>query len=247
MSDDGSSVGSACTYDEEYVVRLGIRHDRQALPITEPMCNQSSKRTPIRSGVRSIKIGHGVVGDRFKVRRVMRIRHEIVVECCEGRRSKSCCSSFGIICGHHCGVPCACSPKRNRVWMVRTDVMTIRWATIGGVAFHGFAWPRAATECKSIVRALFANHFQWADVFVVRGRCFCSHRGRHAGNRTFVNLSWGWSSSGRPSLVYKEGGTHIGGGYQVPKWFEGSQCHCSYFCQCNLVSQCQGAWHHPGH
>ena len=25
-----------------------------------------------------------------------------------------------------------------------------------------------------------------------------------------------------------------------------SECYCSGFCQCNVVSQCQGAWHHPG-
>ena len=47
-------------------------------------------------------------------------------------------------------------------------------------------------------------------------------------------------------MVYKEGCTSTGGGDPIPKWLVDSECYCSDFCQCNLVGQGQGAWHHPG-
>ena len=246
LSDDGSLAGSTSTYGEKEVLKFASRPGRQALPNTEPLYNKLSKRTPIWSGVRNIKIGHDVVSDRFKVGRMMRMRHKTIVDCYEGRRSKTYGASIVVTGGHHYGTPCAHSPQLSSARIVYIDVRKVHWATIGGVAFQGSAWPRIAKKCKSIVRTLFANHCQWADVLVVRGRCFCSHSSCHAGNRILENLLWHWNTLGRPFIVYKEGSTHTGGGTPVPKWLEGSRCYCSDFYQCNLVSQCEGAWHHPG-
>ena len=85
--------------------------------------------------------------------------------------------------GHHYGrdrgIPVAHKDSR----FVYIDVRKMHWATVGNIAFQGFASPFKAKECKSIVRALFSNHCRWADILVVRGRCFSSLPGRFSSNR----------------------------------------------------------------
>ena len=126
------------------------------------------------------------------------------------------------------------------------DVRKMCWATVGNIAFQGFAWPFEAKKCKSIARTLFTNHCRWPDILVVRGRCFTSQPGRFSSNRILENMLWHWRAIGRPYVVYKEGCASTGGGDPVPKLFAESDCYCSDFCDCNLVNQGQGAWHHLG-
>lgn len=92
------------------------------------------------------------------------------------------------------------------VQIVHLDVRKVRWCTVGSVAFQGFAWPHVAREAESIMRTLFNNLCQWADVLIVRGRCFGWQRSRFAANRVLENLLWHWSKTSIPFAVYQEGG-----------------------------------------
>ena len=69
------------------------------------------------------------------------------------------------------------------------------------MAFHLFVWPRNSRDVRSLVRTLFINHCKWADVLVVRGRCFCSHKSCFRSNRVLENLLWNWSKTDR--IAYK--------------------------------------------
>ena len=53
---------------------------------------------------------------------------------------------------------------------------------------------------------MFANHGDWADVLIVRGRCFGYQRNCFRGaNSVLENLLWNWSKMRRPYVVYQEG------------------------------------------
>ena len=100
-------------------------------------------------------------------------------------------------------------------------------------------------EAKGIVRTLFTNHCNWADVLVVRGRCFSTNKVCFRANRVLENLLWNWSKMGRPYVVYQEGSEISGGRDPVPPWLAG-ECVYRDFCQCNLVGRRHQGWHHPG-
>lgn len=126
----------------------------------------------------------------------------------------------------------------NNVRIVWLDVCNVRWCSVCGVAFQSFVWPRSAREAKSIMRTLFINHCSWADVLIVRGRCFCSRRSCHASNRVLEKLLWHWAKIRRPYVDYKEGSADTGGGL-VPGWLEGSHWY-DRVGQSNLVGgECQ--------
>ena len=93
------------------------------------------------------------------------------------------------------------------------------------MAFHSFSWPRNTREAKGIARTLFTNHCKWADVLIVRGRCFSSHKACFRANRALENLLSNWSQLGRPYLVYTEGVgpcLSLGPGSEdpVPRWLD---------------------------
>ena len=67
--------------------------------------------------------------------------------------------------------------------IVDIDTEKFHWCSIGSVAFHSFAWPQDFGKTKSIVRKLFADHCDWVDVLIVRGRRFDYHRNCFRANR----------------------------------------------------------------
>ena len=87
-------------------------------------------------------------------------------------------------CGRHQGKDCFVLGRKLRfplplpshVRIVYLDIMEVIWCSIGGVAFHWLVWPRSAKAARSIARTLCTNHCNWADVLVIRGRCFFSRR-----------------------------------------------------------------------
>ena len=248
-----------CGSDEpaSYTDAAGPGPWKYALPRTQPMYNKLCRdpRDSRRTVVRNIRIDyHADKADKV-VGNVYRRAHDTMMEIHEGHSLGTELSwrigsdlKGRVQGGHHSGrdrtIPGAHKDSR----FVYIDVRKMHWATFGNIAFQGFAWPFEAKKCKSIVRALFSNHCRWADILVVRGRCFSSQPGRFSSNRVLENLLWHWRFIGRPYLVYKEGCTSTGDGDPVPKWIVDSECYCSDFCQCSLVSQGQGqgAWHHPG-
>ena len=121
------------------------------------------------------------------------------------------------------------------------------------MSFHSFVWPRGPKQAKSIARTLYANHFNWADILIVRGRCFSDHHACFRANRVLENLLWNWDKLKRPYLVYQEGNQTTGD--PVPRWFD-KTCGYNQFCQCNFVGRInslgrvrfpgQPGWHYPG-
>ena len=121
------------------------------------------------------------------------------------------------------------------------------------MAFHSFVWPRSPTQAKSIVRILCANHCNWADVLIVRGRCFSDHHACFRADGVLENLLWNWDNQKRLYLVYKEGAGTTGG--PVPRWFDKIYGY-NQFCQCNFVGRTnsqgrvrlpgQQGWRYPG-
>ena len=141
---------------------------------------------------------------------------------------------------------CAYNPPLPRhARIVYIDTCKLRWCSVGSVASHSFAWPCNAREAKSIARTLLINHCNWADVLIVRGRCFSTNKVCFMANRPLEDLLWNWSNMGQPYVVYREGSAGIGGGDLVPAWLVGG-CFCKGCCQCNLVRRQHQGWHHPG-
>ena len=135
---------------------------------------------------------------------------------------------MGITGGHHYGMSCHV-PHGGFPPLLFGDghvvyfvVRKVRWCSVHSVAVHSFVWPREAREAKSIARTLFTNHGGWADVLVVRGRCFCSHGSCLAASRVLEHVLWHWSTTSQTYLVYKEGDAETSGGDRVPSWLERS-------------------------
>ena len=221
---------------------------RRALPQTEPLYNKLCRDANGTRVVRNIRVDYHahwvdeVVGNvYFCAHDTMLEIYDIGLPWLNGGDSKA-----RIKGGHHYGIGHDIPAEHKDTRLVYIDVRKVFWATVGNIAFQGFAWPFEAKKCKSIVRALFSNHCRWADVLVVRGRNFRSRPGRYPRDRILENLLWHWRMIGRPYLVYKEGSISTGSGGQVPKWLVDSECYCSDFCQCSLVGQGQGPWYRSG-
>ena len=103
--------------------------------------------------------------------------------------------------------------------IVYIDTCKFHWCSIGSVAFHSFAWPQNVGKAKSIVRTLFANHCDWADVLIVLGLCFGHHRNCFRANRVLEDLLWNLSKIRRPYVLYQEDKMATSPGDPVPKWF----------------------------
>lgn len=128
--------------------------------------------------------------------------------------------------------------------IVYIDVRKVHWCSVGDVSFRSFVRPRIAREARSIMRTVFTSQCGWADVLVVRGRCFCSHKSCHAANRVLEELPWQWSKTKRPFVVYTDGSVELGGGDLVLNWLNEGQNY-DRVCQCNLVAG-RKHWHRPG-
>ena len=98
---------------------------------------------------------------------------------------------------------------------------------------------------------MFTNHCDWADVLIVRGRCFGDHKVCFRANRILEQLLWKSSKMRRPYVVYREGKEehlHSGrslGADPVPDWLR-HECVYKDLCQCNLAGPRHPDWHHPG-
>ena len=96
-----------------------------------------------------------------------------------------------------------------------------------------------------MVRTLFANHCDWADVLIVHGRRFGHHRCYYHANIVLENLFWNWSKLKRPYVVYQENKVPYHKRDIVPQWFNKGFVYPD-FCQCHVVGHhCKG-WHRPG-
>ena len=108
-----------------------------------------------------------------------------------------------------------------------------------------FKWPTDVRKAKSVVRTLFANHCDWADVLIVRGRCFRSHKSYFKATRVLENLLWDWSRLKRPYVVYQEGKVAYHSQDPVPQWLLMDQILDS-ICQCKLTGPHPQGWRRPG-
>ena len=134
-------------------------------------------------------------------------------------------------------------PKYCRI--VYIDIRKLKWCSIDSVVFHSFIWPSNVKEAKGIARTLFTNHCDWADVLIVRGRCFSSNKVCFRANRVLENLLWNWSTMRRPYVVYQEGNEATSVCDPVPLWFTHERVHKD-LCQCPLVGPCPQGWHRRG-
>ena len=217
-----------------------------------------------RIRLRNIKVGHLAIADRVHVGEVVRYDSRTFIHNLEGRRTNAIVSALRITGAHHVGRNYdafgaspgsrSISPVPSHARLVCIVTCKLKWCSVGIVAFHSFAWPRSTKEAKGIARTLFANHCNWVDVSIVRGRCFSSHKVGFRANRVLENWLWNRSKLGRLYRVYKEGNKGTGGGDPILAWLE-DWCAYKDVCQCQLVGtnnkgeirfpQHQG-WHRPG-
>ena len=190
--------------------------------------------------LRNIKIGRPAIANRLRIVEVVRCKCRTLIHYLGGRKTNTFCSAAYVRNTHHqgrnyCAPGCNLNrPLPGHVRIVYLDAKKFRWGSVDNVASHSFAWPRNVREAKGIVRTLFTNHCNWADVLVVRCRCFSTSKVYFRANRVLENLLWNWSKMGRPYVVYREGREVSGGGDPVPSWLSG-ECVHQDFCQCNLV------------
>ena len=131
--------------------------------------------------------------------------------------------------------------------IVYIDTKKFHWCSFDSVAFHSFAWPQNVGKAKSIVRTLFANQCDWADVLIVRGRCFDHRRNCFRANRALEHLIWNWSKMRRPYVVYQDGYADAPSGCDpVPGWLTHA-CVYKDLRQCHLLGTHYQCWCRPAH
>ena len=144
--------------------------------------------------LRSIKTGCPAIGIRLHIGKVARCNTVTCIHDLEGRQTNALGSSMKVSGAHDVGrnyhAPgCMYNPPLPRiVRIVYDDVRKVNWCSICSVACHSFSWPRKVREAKGIARTLFSNRCNWADVLVVRGRCFGSRDVCFRPNRALQNL-----------------------------------------------------------
>ena len=248
-------------FDEILVQCYGCPNNgRQLIPACTPLYNKFAGRLPAVGfcGVpgpirfRNISAGRPAITSRLHVGEVVRFQNCTSIHNLEGRQTNTFCFTRRVKNVHHEGrnyfAPgCIYNPPLPRhVRIDDLDTCNFKWCSVDSVAFHSFAWPRNAREAKSIARTLFTNHCNWADVLIVRGRCFStSSQLCFRANRVLENLLWNLSKMGRPYVVYPDGSESNGGGDLVPAWLSG-ECVYQGFCHCNMVSLRHQGWHHLG-
>ena len=168
---------------------------------------------------RNIKAGVPAVGStgRGHIGEMLRFQTRTFVYNLGGRVTNTYGSAVRVPHGHHEGNNCFAPgstfrpPLPSHCRIVYIDIRKLKWCSVDSVTFHSFVWPTIVRKAKSIARTLYANHCNWADVLIVRGRCFRSNRVSLRANRVLKNLLWNWSCMRRPYVVHTEG--RGGGGY----------------------------------
>ena len=157
---------------------------------------------PIRP--RNIRIGRPAIANRLHIGEGVRFQGRTLIRNLEGRTTITFGFTLRIKNAHHEGrnyhAPSCIHnlPLPSHVRIVYIDTSKLRWCSVGSVAFHSFAWPKNVREAKGIARTLFTNHYNLADVLIVRGRSFSANKVCFKANRALENLLWNWSNMGRP-------------------------------------------------
>ena len=214
---------------------------RQLLPPNTPLYNKfSGGELPARLHLevvgticfRNIKVGEPAVANG-------------------GRKANTPGSAVRVKCGHHVGsdhfAP-GCNVDLSflgRCHIVYIDTYKVHLCSTGSVCFHSFIWLRNVGTAKSIVRALFSNHCNWADILIVRGRCFGLLGVCFRATRVLEDLLWIWATMGRPYLVYQEGNNTTLVCDPIPAWLI-VECVYKDFCQCHIVGLRLDGRQHPG-
>ena len=200
---------------------------------------------------RNIKIGKPAIGGGLHIGEMVRFQIRTFAYKLGGRVTNTLLSVVRVPNGRHEGqhyfTPGCISdpPLPSHCRIVCIDIRKLRWCSVDSVAFHWFVWPTSGREVKSIARTLYANHCDWADVLIVRGRCFRSSKVGLWANRALESLIWNWSSMRRPYVVFTEGRQGIRYVDLVPAWLERERV-CRNLCQCNLLGPRRANWHRYG-
>ena len=123
-----------------------------------------------------------------RVGNVVRCGARTCVHNFKGRKTNTHGSIVRVEGGHNVGMgchrlgSCGCLRFPHYCRIVYIDTRKLKWCSIENVVFHSFKWPKDRRKAKRIARTLFANHCDWADVLIVRGRCFGFHRSCHHSN-----------------------------------------------------------------
>ena len=137
-------------------------------------------QVPIR--LRNIRIGKPTIADRLHVGNVARFESRTFIHNLGDRKPNTWSSTRRVKNGHHQGrdyyAPGCIEkpPFPNYCRIVYIDACKLRWCSVDSAAFHSFVWPRNVKEAKGIARTLFIDHCNWADVLILRGRCFSSNK-----------------------------------------------------------------------
>ena len=172
--------------------------------------------------LRNIKIGEVAIIRTLRIGAVARVGGFTYIHNLAGRMTNTTGSAFQIYGAHHFGrdshsPSCKLNPPLpSHVRVVYIDTRKLKWASVGSVAFHSFAWPRDIREVRGVARTLFINHCGWDGVLEVRGRCFGPNKFCLRANRILEDVLWNWACGGRPYLVYREGREAPGGGDPIP-------------------------------
>ena len=166
----------------------------------------------VRGPFRNIKIGNPAIWRDWHIGEVVRFQIRTFVYNLGGRVTDTYGSAVRVHHGHHGGKNCFAPgsisrppfPSHCRIFYI--DARKLKWCSVDNVAFHSFVWPTIVRKAKSIARALYANHCNWVDVLIVRGRCFVSNKFSFRANRVLENLLWNWSSMRRPMWYIRKGG-----------------------------------------
>ena len=170
--------------------------------------------------MRNVKVGEVAIAKGLQIGTVARVGGLTYIHNLEGRMTNTTGSAFQIIGAHHFGrndhspTSKLSPPLPSHVRIVYVDTRKLRWASVDSclVPWH--------SRGQGIARTLFINHCGWADVLVVRGRCFGPNRFCLRANRILKNLLWNWACGGRPYLVYKEGSEESVGGDPILNWLD---------------------------
>lgn len=183
----------------------------------------------------NIRVGKPAVVEGLHVGGVSLFATPTFVQNLGGRKTNTRNSFVRVAGGHHEGmIYFALGFKLNLPLpgycrIVYIDTHKLHLCSIDSVAFHSFVWPQDVGKGKRIVRTLFANHCDWADMLIVRGRCCGNHRNCFCANSVLEDLLWNWSKMRRPYVVYQEGKTATSDCDPIPGWLT-QECVYKDFC-----------------
>ena len=144
----------------------------------------------------NIRLGYPVIADRFYIGELARYGTRTFIHDAGGRQTNTLEAAVRVTYAHQVGRMLHVSgstlspPLPSRVRIVCVDTCKLKWCSIDSVAFHSFVWPRNTQQAKSIARTLYTNHCNWADVLIVRGRCFSRFHACFRANRVLEHLLW---------------------------------------------------------